>query len=64
MRRTKYSELKKLLKKNGCCLKSEGTRHELWYSPKTGRMFTVGRHNTQDVKTGTLKSILKEAGLE
>ena len=61
----KYSELKKLLKKNGGCYKlSEGTRHENWFSPLTGKIFQVGRHNTDDVKDGTLNRILKDAGLK
>lgn len=60
----KYSELKKLLKKNGCRVEQQGGRHEIWYSPKTGNLFSVGRHNTQDVPTGTLKSIMRSAGIE
>ncbi len=60
----KYSELKKLLRKNGCQLEREGAGHEIWYSPKTGKRFTVGRHNTEEVKTGTLKNILKDAGVQ
>jgi len=38
--------------------------HEQWYSPKTGKKFSIGRHSSQDVKSGTLKSIMKDAGLE
>lgn len=60
----RYSELKKLLKKNGCYIVREGANHEIWFSPKTNRHFTVGRHNNQEVATGTLKSIKKESGLE
>ena len=60
----KYSELKKLLRKNGCSLEREGSSHEIWYSPKTGKRFTVGRHNTEEVKEGTLKSILRDAGVQ
>jgi len=60
----KYSELKKLLRKNGCWLESEGSRHEIWYSPKTGLYFPVGRHNSDDCPKGTLNSILKDAGLK
>lgn len=59
-----YGELKKLLKKNGCYLKREGTRHEIWYSPITNESFPVGRHNKQEVANGTLKSIFKTAGLK
>lgn len=60
----KYSELKKLLKENGCCLLMEGKRHEIWKSKITGEEFPVGRHNTEDVPKGTLSSILKSAGLK
>jgi len=60
----RYSELKKLLKKNGCSLFREGKSHEIWFSPKTNAYFTVGRHNGEEVATGTLKSIKKDAGLE
>lgn len=59
----KYSELKKLLKKNNCVMQSEGANHEIWYSPITQKKFTVGRHNTQDVAKGTYNAIMKQAGL-
>lgn len=60
----KYSELKKLLKKNGCKSVQEGARHEMWYSPITGKTFPVGRHDSKEVASGTLKAIRKQAGLE
>ena len=59
-----YGELKRLLKKNGCQLKREGKRHEIWYSPKTQESFSVGRHEQQEVPNGTLNSILQAAGLK
>ncbi len=60
----KYSELKKLLRKNGCTLEREGSGHEIWFSPKTNKRFSVGRHNTEEVKKGTLQNILKDAGVQ
>jgi predicted RNA binding protein YcfA (HicA-like mRNA interferase family) len=60
----KHSELKKLLKEHGCYKKSEGTRHENWFSPITNKTFQVGRHNTQDVKKVMLGKILKDAGIK
>lgn len=60
----KYSELKNLLKKNECHKTLEGSKHEHWYSSKTGLTFQVGRHNTEEVKKGTLNRILKDAGLK
>ena len=59
----KFSELKKILSKNGCYLSEEGSKHEMWYSPITGKSFPVGRHNSQDVFKGTLSAILKQAGI-
>ena len=60
----KYSELKRFLKQKGCRFYHDGGGHEIWYSSKTGLYFSVGRHNTEDVKKGTLNSILKDAGLK
>lgn len=60
----KYSELEKILKQAGCTVKREGKRHCVWYSPITGKSFSVGRHKSQDVPTGTYKSILRSAGIE
>ena len=60
----KYSELKKLLKENGCRIEREGANHEIWYSPVTGKSFPVGRHDSKDVVSGTLNAIKKQAGLK
>jgi predicted RNA binding protein YcfA (HicA-like mRNA interferase family) len=60
----KCSELKKVLRKHSCYKQSEGAKHENWYSPITNKIFQVGRHDTQDVKKGTLNKILKDAGLK
>lgn len=60
----KFSELRKMLKENGCIIDHEGANHEIWYSPKTGKMFPVGRHKTEEVANGTLNAILKQAGLK
>lgn len=60
----KGSEIIKMIKKAGCYKIREGANHEIWFSPLTGKTFTVPRHYTQDVKTGTANSILKDAGLK
>ena len=60
----RYSELKKQLANAGCYKVNEGKRHETWYSPITGKTFMIGRHKTEEVPIGTLKSIKKDAGLE
>lgn len=59
----KYSELERMLRNAGCQIIREGANHCLWYSPTTGKTFPVGRHKTQEVPSGTLKSIQRAAGL-
>ena len=59
----KYSELKRLLRKNGCVFNHEGGNREIWYSPKTGNYFPVGRHDSEEVKPSTLASIKRHAGI-
>lgn len=60
----KYSELHRLLRKNGCYPTGETQAgHPLWFSPKTGKEFTTSHHEKQEVATGTLKSIKRMAGI-
>jgi len=60
----KFSELKKLLQKSGCRKVSEGGNHEIWYSPITGKKFSLGRHNSQEVASGTLAQIKRLSGIK
>jgi len=60
----RYSELIQLIKKNGCTEYRQGKNHTIYINTKTGKKFPVSHHKTQDVPTGTLKSIMKDAGLE
>lgn len=60
----KYSEVKRKLQKAGCYCEREGANHEIWYSPLTGREFPVSRHNSEEAKTGTIKSITKQSGVK
>ncbi len=61
----KYSELEKKLKKAGCYDTGEQMNgHPVWYSPITDQKFKTSNHKSQEVKKGTLKSILKSAGVK
>ena len=51
----KSSELKRLLRRNGCFLVRQGTSHEIWESPITNERFSVSRHDSQEIRTGTLE---------
>lgn len=60
----RYNELHKILRRYGCYetnLQKAG--HPQWYSPITGQKFTTSNHQSQEVATGTLRSILKAAGI-
>ncbi len=60
----KYNELERLLKKAGCFNTGEQQNgHPVWESPKTGKRFRMSNHGKQEVATGTLKAIMKAAGL-
>lgn len=59
----KQSELLRLLSRNNIKLVQHGKRHDIYYSPITGKSFPVPRH-AKEIAVGTLKSILRDAGLE
>lgn len=60
----KVSELKRLLKRAGCYECRTGTRaHDEWYSPISDSRFRIPRHDTKEIATGTMRNILKQAGL-
>jgi len=60
----KYSELERKLKKIGCYLDGQMHGHPLWFSPITKRRFKMSNHKSQEIKTGTLKNIIKESGIK
>ena len=60
----KYSELEKRLKEAGCCdTEKQANGHPVWYSPITDKKFRLSNHKSKEVATGTLKKILKDAGI-
>lgn len=59
----KYNELEKKLRKAGCTEVDSKGRHPTWYSPKTGKYFQTSHHKSEKVKPGTLKAILRDAGI-
>jgi len=59
----KYSELEKAIKRTtNCCFFRNGKRHPIWLNPETGELFEMSYHRSQEVKQGTLKSIIKKSG--
>ncbi len=60
----KYTELERLLTSHGCyCTGRQANGHPLWYSPTSKLYFRMSNHKSQEVPKGTLRQILKEAGI-
>ena len=61
----KYKELERKLKANGCYnTGKQQSGHPLWYSPITDTYFRMSNHGSEEVHKGTLKAILKDAGIK
>lgn len=61
----KYKELHRLLRKAGMVqLDEQRAGHPLWLNPQTGEKFTTSNHGGHEVATGTLRAILRSAGLD
>lgn len=55
----KYSEIYRLLKKNGCYIQRHGANHDMWINPQTKKTCLVSRHASQEAAVGTMRNILK-----
>ncbi len=60
----RYNELYRDLRNIKCYIIREDANHSIWYSPVTGKSFPVSRHGGEEIPTGTLKSIKRDAGLK
>jgi len=58
----KRRDLEKHLTKHGCELERHGSRHDIWYNPKTGGDAAVPRHPKIE-KKGTIRAICKGLGV-
>ena len=60
----KYREIVTLLKKFGFeFYRQAAGSHEIWYNPQTNK-FTTIPNRTGDMPEGTLRAILKQAGID
>jgi len=62
----KYAELERKLKAAGCyeVSKNGKSNHPKWYSPITGKVFSLSHHRSEEVRGGTLRSILRDSGVD
>ncbi len=60
----KYGEVARRLRAFGWAFDRPGPgSHEVWRHPGTGRRLTLPRHS-RDMAEGTLRAILREAGID
>lgn len=60
----KYREIVKILKKVGFTFHRQAAgSHEIWLNPDSGKFTTIPNH-TGNMPEGTLRAILKQAGVD
>jgi predicted RNA binding protein YcfA (HicA-like mRNA interferase family) len=60
---TKFRELEKMLKANGWRLDHATGSHYIYAHPTNGSLSVTFHGNNNEIAQGTLKAILKQAGL-
>jgi len=58
------AEFIRAIKKQGIRFKEHGSRHDVYWNPGTGATAQIPRHQSQDIKKGTMEKILKDLGLK
>jgi len=58
------AEFIRSLQKQGIRLRSHGSRHDVYWNPKTGDFVQIPRHQSQEIKKGTMEKIIKDLGLK
>lgn len=60
----RFSELKQEFAAAGCYDTGRGKRHAHWFSPLTGQIFPMSRHDGEEVKKGMEMKLRKLAGVK
>ena len=60
----KVSEMTRLARKHGCRIHRNGSEHDIWINPSTGKTARIPRHQSKEVAAGTAHTIIKELGLK
>lgn len=59
-----YAELTKRLRRLGIVLQRQAQgSHEVWYDPTTDKSTIIHRHAGREIKSGTLRAILRDLGI-
>jgi predicted RNA binding protein YcfA (HicA-like mRNA interferase family) len=60
----KWSEIKRQTDKAGAIFVRHGKKHDIYKNPKTGDIFLIGRHSSEEVPKGTANDELIKAGIK
>ena len=60
----KYREFTRLMRDDGWQLKEQEDSHQQWIHPVKPGKVTVAGHPNDEIPVGTLKAMLKQAGLK
>lgn len=62
----KYRDITRKLKKLGCeeLKRRGGGSHRKWYNPKTDKITVIPDWSGKDLKSGTIKAVIKQLGIE
>lgn len=58
----KYNQLYAELKAAGCYVVRHGGEHDVWFSPKTGKKFSIPRHGSKEVSLHIERNARKVLG--
>ncbi len=58
----KWSELRKIAEKHGWYLYRSGSRHDIYRHPDKDFSIQIGRHASEEVKTGLARKLKKQIG--
>jgi predicted RNA binding protein YcfA (HicA-like mRNA interferase family) len=60
----KYREFTRIMRDDGWQLKDQEGSHQQWIHPVKPGKVTVAGHPNEEIPVGTLKAMLKQAGLK
>ena len=60
-----YRNLTRRLRQLGCeFLRQASGSHEVWWNPSNERFTVISRHGGRDLPAGTLRTILRQLGID
>ncbi|MBR5956962.1 MAG: type II toxin-antitoxin system HicA family toxin [Salinivirgaceae bacterium] len=58
----KWSELRRIAERSGWYLLRNGRKHDIYAHPDKDFIIEIGRHDKEEIKTGTFSKLKKQIG--